>query len=95
MTDPVARSQRWQLFYNEEGGLRDILEALRQAYKDRMDDVQPWETGKLSALSVASKVTVAIDAEVRSIISAGTVEAVRRDHVRKIEQIPAAKRRWL
>lgn len=95
MIDPVARAQRWALFYNEEGGLKDILEALRVAYKDRMEEVQPWEHNKLTALSVASKVTRAVDDEIRSIIASGTVEGDRRAHVRKIEAIPTSKRRWI
>ena len=95
MVDPVARAQRWALFYSEEGGLKDILEALRLAYLDRMSAVEPWETDKLSKLAVASKVTRAIDDEIRSIIAAGTVEGDRRAHVKKIEAIPASKRRWI
>lgn len=95
MSDPVARSQRWALFYSEEGGLRDILEGLRAAYLDRMSGIEPWETDKLSKLAVASRVTQAIDAEVRAIIDAGTVTAAHREHVKKIERLPAAKRRWI
>ena len=95
MIDPIARAQRWALFYNEEGGLKDILEALRLAYLDRMSAVEPWETDKLSKLAVASKVTRAVDDEIRSIIASGTVAATHRDHIRKIEAIPASKRKWI
>lgn len=95
MNDPIARAQRWALFYNEEAGLKDILEALRLAYLDRMSAVEPWETDKLSKLAVASKVTRAVDDEIRSIIASGTVAATHRDHIRKIEAIPASKRKWI
>lgn len=94
MSDPVARGQRWQMFYDEEGGLKDILEGLRVAYLERMSAVDPWETDKLVKLSVASKVTQAVDSEIRSIINAGKVADAHREHVRKIEKIPAAKRKF-
>ena len=95
MTDPVARAQRWKLFYDEEGGLRDILESLRVAYLERLSAVEPWETDKLTKLAIASKVTRAVDSEILAILTAGKVEADRREHVKKIERIPTAKRRWL
>lgn len=95
MIDPVARAQRWKLFYEEEGGLKDILETLRVAYLERLSSVEAYETDKLSKLAIASKVTRAVDAEIRQIIEAGTVEGSRREHVKKIEAIPAAKRRWI
>ena len=95
MIDPVSRGHRWKLFYDEEGGLRDILEGLRVAYLERLSAVEPWETDKLTKLAIASRVTQAVDDEVRSIIEAGKVSGDRREHIRKIEAIPAAKRRWL
>lgn len=95
MNDPVARGQRWKLFYEEEGGLRDILESLRVAYLERLSAVEPWETDKLVKLSVASKVTKAVDGEIQAIIDAGKVEAAHRDHIKRIEKIPSAKRKFL
>lgn len=94
MSDSVANARRWKVFYEEEGGLRDILSGLRVAYLERMSSVEPWETDKLMKLAVASKVTQAIDSEIRAIMDAGKVEETRRDHIRKIEKIPAAKRRF-
>jgi hypothetical protein len=93
--DPVSRAHRWALFYNEEGGLKDILEALRLTYLDRMSAVEPWETDKLMKLAIASKVTMAVDDEVRSIIQAGAIVGERREHTKRIEALPTAKRRWL
>jgi len=95
VNDPIARAKRWQLFYDEEGGLKDILSALEVAYLERMGTVEPWETDKLVKLSVASKVTRAIADEVRSIIAAGQVAESQRAHVKKIESLPGTKRRWI
>ena len=95
MSDPVANARRWKTFYEEEGGLRDILSGLRVAYLERMSSVEPWETDKLMKLAVASKVTQAIDSEIRAIMDAGKVEETRREHIKKIDKIPVAKKRWL
>lgn len=93
--DPIIRAQRWKTFWEEEGGLKDILDALHAAYLERMGEVQPWETDKLVKLSVASKVTRALASEVQSILAAGKTAEHHRDHINKIESLPASKRRWI
>jgi hypothetical protein len=91
----LARARRWMQFYNEEGGLKVILESLSTAYVDRMKQVEPWETNKLTALSIASKVVMAVEDEMRTIFAAGQIADSHKDHVRKVEKLSAAKRRWL
>lgn len=90
----IARAQRWKLFYEEEGGLRDIIQGLQSAYIARMSDVEPWETGKLSKLAIANKVCQQIEAHVATIFADGQMAQSARDHIKRIEQIPEAKRRW-
>lgn len=93
--DPQRRAQRWELFYEEEGGLRDILSAMGVAYLERMSSVEPWEAGKLAKLAIANRITKEMDAAVRAIIDAGTVAAAMKAHTDRIEAIPEAKRRWI
>lgn len=95
MIDPIARAQRWQVFWEEEGGLRDIMNGLHDAYLDRMSSVEPWETDKLVKLSIASKITKAVASEVQNIVAQGKVAEKHRDHIKKIEKLPASKRRWI
>lgn len=96
--DPVARSQRWELFYNEAGGLKDILASIQQAYLERMaviDFTDDKRLAKIAALAMASRVTEELDACVKAIIGEGKVEFANREHVKRIEKLPAAKRRWI
>lgn len=97
MIDPnvaIARAQRWKLFYEEDGGLKDIIQDIATAYIERMALVEPWETDKLSKLAIANRVTLEIGKCVQAIIAEGQVAEHARDNVRRIEQIPVARRRW-
>ncbi len=96
MTDEdILRARRWKAFYEEEGGLKFMMASLRTAYLERMASVEPWETDKLVKLSVASRVTQAIDNEVQTIIAAGKVAEQHNEHLKALDKLPAAKKRWL
>jgi len=95
MIDPVARANRWRAFYEEEGGLADILNAMAGLYLERMSSVEPYEHGKLSALSIAHKVTKEVAAQINMIMNEGTVAIAQREHLERIERIPEKRRRWL
>ncbi len=92
--DPILRGNRWRLFYEEENGLRDMLDYIGQVYLKRMAAVDPWETDKLSNLSMAYKITQQVDNMVRAIVDNAKVEQAAKDHVDKIEKLPRAKRRF-
>lgn len=91
----IKRGQRWKLFYEEDGGLRDILATIGRTYIDRMSDVEPWEADKLSKLAMANKIVGQLDNVVREIIASGQVAEHSKAHTKKIESLPAAKRRWI
>lgn len=91
----IARGQRWQLFYNEDGGLKDILAEIGRTYIERMSSVEPWETDKLSKLAMANKIVGQLDSVVREIIATGQVADHAKAHTKRIESLPAAKRRWI
>ena len=94
-SDPIARAERWRQFYEESGGLRDMLSEIRAAYLTRMAEVEPWETGKLSKLSIAHKVAGQLDNFVMGIIADGAVELRSREHAQRIADLPERKRRWI
>lgn len=93
--EEILRARRWQAFYDEEGGLKHVLESLSRAYLERMGQVEPWETDKLVKLSVASRVVKAIDNEIKTVIAAGRVAEQHNEHLKALDKLPAAKRRWL
>lgn len=93
--DPVLRAERWQAFYHEDGGLKDVLDTLRQAYFHRASDLMPSDTSALLKLGMASKIVDQVEAHVQAIISAGKVAAAAQDHADKIAKLPEARRRFL
>lgn len=93
--DAIHRAARWQAFYEEDGGLRDMLATLRQAYFDRAADLMPNDTAALLKLGMASKIVDQIDAHVTHIVTAGKLEQAAQDHADRIARLPEARRRFL
>lgn len=93
--DPIHRAARWQAFYEEEGGLRAVLQTLRQAYFDRAGELMPNDTAALLKLGMAARIVDQIDAHVRHILTAGKVEQAAQDHAERIAKLPEARRRFL
>lgn len=91
----TARGRRWAAFYEEEGGLRDMLALIRSTYVERMSDLEPWETDKLAKLAMAGKIAGQLDGLILSIINDGRIEEAATEHRRKIEALPARKRKLL
>lgn len=93
--DPVARGQRWQNFYGEEGGLQDMIRELRRGYFEKAGHLQPGDIQGLQALSLADRILAEIDGRVRTIIVEGEAAARERAHADKIAALPEAMRRRL
>lgn len=92
--DPIRRQKRWQPFYEEPGGLRDMLSEMRAAYFMRMSVVEPWEVAKLANLAIAAKQIDMLDTAVLRIISDGKTAQAANDHADRVAAIPDYKRRW-
>lgn len=92
--DKLHRAQRWQAFYEEPGGLRDVLDGMCQAYFERHASLGVHEHDKQYALSLANKVARELSGHIRTIIDTGKLDE-HRDHARKIEALPAKQRRWI
>jgi len=95
IADPIRRAQRWRAFYDEEGGLKDMLEEISKTYLLRMAAVEPWEVGKLSKLAMAHKIAGQIDGFVQAILLDGGIAEQAERHAEKIEALPERKRRWI
>ncbi|WP_116090774.1 hypothetical protein [Sphingomonas crusticola] len=93
--DPIHRGARWQAFYEEDGGLREVLATLRRAYFDRAADLMPSDTAALLKLGMAAKIVDQIEAHVTHIVNAGKLEQAAQDHADRIARLPEARRRFL
>jgi hypothetical protein len=93
--DPIQRAGRWHAFYHEDGGLKDVLQTLRQAYFDRAADLMPNDTSALLKLGMAAKIVDQVDAHIRAILDAGKIQMAADDHADRIAKLPEARRRFL
>ena len=93
--DPIHRAGRWREFYEEEGGLKDVLETLRRAYFERAGELMPGDSAALLKLGMAAKIVDQVDAHIRQILNAGRLEQAAQDHAERIGKLPEARRRFL
>jgi hypothetical protein len=93
--DVIHRANRWADFYHEDGGLKDMLDTLRQAYFHRAADLMPNDTSALLKLGMAAKIVDQVDSHIQAIFSAGKVAAAAQDHADRIAKLPEARRRFL
>ncbi len=93
--DPIHRGKRWALFYDEAGGLKDMLATIKGTYLERLAAVDPANVDQLQVLALAHKVTVQLEGMVQAVISTGTAADAAREWTSKMQAIPAAKRRYL
>ena len=92
--DKQHRAARWKAFYEEPGGLRDLIDAMCHAYFERHGSLGVREHDKHYALSLAAKVARELEAHVKGIVDTGAIEA-HRAHARRVEELPASRRRWI
>lgn len=87
MIDPKARADRWASFYNEDGGLHDMLLDLRRAYFERASHLSAKDTDGLWKLSIASKLVDELDRHIGAVISAGDLAAQQDEHLARIRKV--------
>jgi hypothetical protein len=85
--DPKARADRWSAFYNEDGGLRDMLRGLRMAYFERAAGLSARDTEGLWKLSIASKLVDELDRQIGAVIGSGDIAAQQEEHLARIRKV--------
>lgn len=73
--DKIARSQRWEAFANEEGGLFDMIEALRREAFEHASELPPEEVEKLQYFAMSDRNLRRLKQRVQSVIAQGKIEA--------------------
>lgn len=73
--DAVARGQRWEAFYHEEGGLADMLVAIRKEAFEAAAELDPRDTDKIYYWATADRNLRKLDQRVRSVIVNGQIAA--------------------
>lgn len=93
--DPIRRKKRWEAFYNESGGFRDMILTLQATYLQHIIDADPRQVAVIANMKIAHKIAVELDGLAQSIIADGKVAEAATAHAEKIAAIPDHKRRWV
>ena len=84
--DQVARSQRWEQFYREDGGLADMLAAIRKEAFEAAAELDPAETDKIYYWATADRNVRKLEQRVRAVINAGKIEAAKSENVAPLQR---------
>jgi hypothetical protein len=73
--DAVARGQRWEAFYYEQGGIADMIQTLRREAFEAAAELDPAETDKIYYWATADRNLRKLDQRVRGVINNGKIAA--------------------
>jgi len=76
--DAVQRSERWEAFYAEEGGLADMLADIRKEAFEAAQEIDPRDTDKIYYWAMADRNVRKLEQRVKSVVMHGKLEAERR-----------------
>lgn len=93
--DPVARANRWTSFYNEPGGLGEVIQGIRRAYFEQIGSLRPGDVDGLKALAMGDLIARSLDGAVKVIIETGELEKQAHEHAAKIAALSPSMRRRL
>lgn len=79
--DAIARGQRWEAFYHEEGGLADMIKLARREAFEAYGECRPDAVAEKEYLAASDRCWRQIDRRVRSVIETGNLAAKRAAHV--------------
>lgn len=92
--DAIARSRRWKQFYQEEGGIGDMIDALRLSYFRKVGGLKTDDMAGLQALGMAMRICDEIDKTIQDIFASGALAEAKEEYADKIAALPKAKRRF-
>lgn len=95
MVDPIQRGRRWQAFYEEDGGIKDMLATIRGVYLERLAATDPANTEGLRILALAHRVSAEFENMVTAIVAGADVAEKAREYSTRMQGLSAAARRRL
>lgn len=73
--DAIARGERWQAFYSEEGGLADMIAQARREAFEAYAECRPDDVAEKEYLAASDRCWRQLDRRIRSVIETGKLEA--------------------
>lgn len=83
-TDAVARGARWEAFYREEGGLADMLLAIRRESFEAAAATDPRETELIYYLATTDRIVRKLQHRIESVVASGKMDAAQIVQMDKI-----------
>lgn len=77
--DAVARGQRWEAFYHEEGGIADMIQQARREAFEAYGECRPDNVAEKDYLAASDRCWRQIDRRIRSVIETGKLEAKKAE----------------
>lgn len=82
--DVVSRSERWEQFAREQGGLYDMLADIRREAFEAAGELDPKDTDKIYYWAMADRNVRKLEQRVQAVIAAGKIEAHNREQMQRI-----------
>lgn len=89
--DKVARGQRWEAFYTEDGGLADMIREIRTEAFEAAAETPPQDIETLHYWTTADRTARLLEQKVRSVIQSGKVAANNNEARERLSVGPARK----
>lgn len=86
-SDAVERGARWESFYREQGGLADMLEALRREAFEAAAELEPEQTEKIYYWATADRNLRKLQQRIENVVQTGKIEA---DRISSVERMKSA-----
>ena len=77
--DAVARGQRWESFYHEQGGIADMIQQARREAFEAYAECRPDNVAEKDYLAASDRCWRQIDRRIRSVIETGKLEAKKAE----------------
>lgn len=91
----IARAQRWRAFFEEPGGMAEMLKAMRATHLEALSLVDPWDTDRLKKIGLSMAMVQQLEQTIRSIMADGTIAIHAAEHAERIQALPDRKKRWI
>lgn len=82
--DAVERGARWEAFYNEAGGIREMLALIRAEAFEAAAELPPEDTDKIYYWAMADRNVRKLQNRIERVIASGKAEAARNETVARM-----------
>ena len=81
--DAVERGARWEMFYQEQGGLRDMLDGLRREAFEAASEIDPRETQLIAYWAMADRNIRRLQQRIEQVIITGKVKVAEAEQAER------------